>query len=640
LTPPRTSPLILNVDDDEGGRYAVTHGLRRHGYEVLDTSSGREALELAAGAQPDLVLLDIHLPDIDGFEVCRRLKADPHTACIPVLHLSASFRDDPSRVKGLNSGADGYLVEPVDPEVLHATVNALLRMKDAERAQRLAAQEWRSTFEAMADGVAILDAQGKIIRSNCALGVIVGRPCEELIGVPWVDLFPAQSAEYTLQVRRQSDKRNVVERSYNGKVLRITNDLIRGENAEITGCVAIASDITEWSSLQEMLQHSQRLEGIGLLAAGVAHDFNNLLTGILGNASLAQEDAPASIAGYLRSVLSAGERAADLTRQLLAHAGKGPFLICSTDVPDLVRDLIPLIQAGIPRNVEIVLEFEPGVAPVEADAAQLRQVIMNLVINGAEAIGEVAGTVWVRVRAAHLEGADVARRYYAADQMVSGQFVAIEVTDTGGGMDEATQSRIFDPFFTTKILGRGLGLAGTLGIVRQHRGGIRVESAPGHGTTFEVVIPASVAKPAETHKDAVAGAPPISGSVLVIDDSDIVRNVARAVLERAGYRVTLAENGKRGVEIFSQTPDAFSIVLLDLSMPQMGGEEALGHLLRLRPNAKVLIVSGHGETEVRRKFGDSRTASFLQKPFSAGRLVQKIREVLELSPRVENILSS
>jgi PAS domain S-box-containing protein len=634
LTQPRTSPLILNVDDDEGGRYAVTRGLRLNGYDVLDSGSGREALELTAGVQPDLVLLDVNLPDIDGFEVCRRLKADPVTACIPVLHLSASFSDDHSRVKGLNCGADGYLTEPVDPEVLHATVKALLRMKDAERAQRLAAQEWLSTFEAMADGVAILDAQGKIIRTNCALGVIVDRPREELIGLRWVDLFPAQSGEYSLQVRRKSDKRNVMERSYNGKVLRITNDLIRGENAEITGCVAIASDVTEWSKLQEMLQHSQRLEGIGLLAGGVAHDFNNLLTGILGNASLALEDAPPSIAGYLRNVLNAGERASELTRQLLAHAVKGPCLICSTDVPDLVRDLLPLIQAGIPRNVEIVLEFEPGVAPVEADAAQLRQVIMNLVINGAEAVGEAPGTVWVRVRAEHLEGADVVRRYYASDQVVSGQFVMIEVTDTGGGMDEDTQSRIFDPFFTTKILGRGLGLAGTLGIVRQHRGGIRVESAPGRGTTFEVVIPASAAKPAETPKDAVASAPPISGSVLVIDDSDIVRNVARAVLERVGYRVTLAENGKQGVELFSQTPDGFSIVLLDLSMPQMGGEEALGHLLRLRPDVKVLIVSGHGESEVRRKFGDSHTAGFLQKPFSAGRLVQKIREVLELVPSV------
>jgi PAS domain S-box-containing protein len=629
LTQSRIHPLILNVDDDVGGRYAVTRDLRRHGYEVLDSSNGREALALAAGAQPDLVLLDVNLPDIDGFEVCRRLKADAVTAGIPVLHLSASFPDDSSRAKGLNSGADGYLTEPVDPEVLHATVKALLRMKEAERAARMAAQEWRSTFEAIADGVAILDAKGKIIRTNRALGVIAGRPHAELIGVPWVDLFPAQSAEYSLQVTRNSDKRRVVERSYDGKVLRITNDLIRGEKDEITGCVAIASDITEWSKLQEMLQQSQKLEGIGLLAGGVAHDFNNLLTGILGNASLALEDAPSSIAGYLRSALHASERAADLVRQLLVYAGKGQRVIRSIDVPDLVRDLIPLIQAGIPSNVEMALDFEPDVPPVEGDAAQLRQVLMNLVINGAEAVGEEAGTVRVRVRSENLEGADVGRRYYAADQVESSPFVVIEVSDTGSGMDEATQSRIFDPFFTTKVLGRGLGLASTLGIVRQHRGGIRVQSAPGQGTTFEVVIPASVARPAETPKELVSSQAPISCEVLVIDDSDIVRNVTQAVLEKSGYRVTLAENGQQGVERFSQSPDEFSIVLLDLSMPKMGGAEALGHLLRLRPNAKVLIISGVGENEVIRKFGDSETASFLPKPYTAGRLIQKVREVLE-----------
>jgi PAS domain S-box-containing protein len=628
LTQQRTHPLILNVDDDEAGRYAVSRGLRRNGYEVLDSSTGSEALELAAGARPDLVLLDIHLPDIDGFEVCRRLKEDPATAGIPVLHLSASFRDDSSRAKGLNSGADGYLTEPVDPEVLHATVKALLRMKAAERAERMAAQEWRSTFDAIADGVAILDAQGIIIRTNRALGVIVNRPHSDLIGMAWLDLFPAQPAN-SLQVTRNSDQRKVAERSYDGKVLRITSDLICGENAEITGCVAIASDITEWSILQEMLQQSQKLEGIGLLAGGVAHDLNNLLTGILVNASLALEDAPCSIDGYLRDVVRAGERAADLVRQLLAYAGKGRRVTRITDVPDLVRDLIPLIQAGIPRNVEIVLDFEAGVAPVEGDAAQLRQVLMNLVINGAEAVGEAAGTVRVRVRSEHLEGADVGGRYYAAERVEPGQFVAIEVSDTGGGMDEATQSRIFDPFFTTKVLGRGLGLAGTLGIVRQHRGGIRVQSAPGQGTTFKVVIPASVARPVETPESVVSSQPPVSCAVLVVDDSDIVRNVTRAALKKAGYRVTLAENGRQGVELFSQTPDEFSIVLLDLSMPKMGGAEALGQLRRLRPNAKVLIVSGHGETDVMRKFGDSSTAGFLQKPFTADRLIQKIREVLE-----------
>jgi CheY-like chemotaxis protein len=388
-----------------------------------------------------------------------------------------------------------------------------------------------------------------------------------------------------------------------------------------------------------MLRHSEQLKAIGLLAGGVAHDFNNLLTGILANATMALEYAPLPIAGYLRDVVLAGERAADLTRQLLAYAGKGRCVIRSTDVPELVRDLVPLIRAGIPRNVEIALDFEPGVRPVEADATQLCQVVMNLVLNGAESIGENAGTVRVRVRSEQMERADIRRRYFAADQVESGPFVVIEVSDTGGGMDEDTQSRIFDPFYTTKFMGRGLGLAGALGIVRQHRGGIRVESAPGRGATFEVAIPASMAKPRETPLDEVPSVAPSSGLILVVDDSDIVRNVTRGVLEKFGYQVVLAENGEQCVELFSQRPDAFSMVLLDLTMPVMNGEEALGYLLRLNPNAKVLIVSGYDKDEAMRKFGDFKIAGFLQKPFRAARLIQKILEVLN-TPNITELRGS
>lgn len=632
MTQPRTSPLILNVDDDDAGRYALTRHLRLKGYLVVDAVNGREALAMAASEQPDLVLLDVDLPDLNGFEVCRLLKGHPVTAGIPILHVSASYLDDPSRVKGLNTGADGYLTEPVDPEVLHATIKAILRMKAAERAERLAAGQWQSTFDAIADGVAILDTQGIILRTNRAIGALVGQPHTELIGLPWSHVFPAEPACRVLDVMRQSGKREVVECSYNGKILRISCDPIwadaNGDASVPAGCVTIASDITEWDKLQEMLRHSQKLEGIGLLAGGVAHDFNNLLTGILGNASLAMLDAPVSITGYLRNVVQASERAADLARQLLAYAGKGQFVICVTDVPALVRDLIPLIQAAIPRKVEIILDFERGVASVEADAAQLRQVVMNLVINGAESIADAAGTVRVSVRSAHLEAADIRRRYYAADQVESGHFVIIEVSDNGCGMDEATQLRIFDPFFTTKFLGRGLGLAAALGIVRQHRGGIRVESSPGYGTTFEMVIPASMATPAVIPPGDLSTGPAIPSAVLVVDDEEMIRALAKAALEKFGYRVITAQNGKECVDIFTQRPDDFSIVLLDLTMPVMDGEEALAHLRQLRPQAKVLVISGYDETDVMRRIGGLHISGFLQKPFSAGRLAQKIRGIV------------
>jgi PAS domain S-box-containing protein len=548
------------------------------------------------------------------------------------LHLSASYLDDVSRVKGLDSGADGYLTEPVDPSVLSATVNALLRMKQAERSESIAAQQWQATFDAIADGVAIVDSNGRILRTNRALGRIAGRPHADLVGMAWHDLFPAEPGKGALQMMLQSGKHEVLERSFGGKALRISCDPIREETGAITGCVAIVSDITEWHQLQETMRHAQKLESIGLLAGGVAHDFNNLLTGILGNATLALDGAPSSISGYLRSVVQASERAADLARQLLAYAGKGQFIIGATDIPDLVRDLIPLVQAGIPRKAQIVLDFERAVPAVEGDAAQLRQVLMNLVINGAEALGEEAGTVLVRVRSVHLKGADIRRRYYSAEDVESGRYVAITVSDTGSGMDEATQLKVFDPFFTTKFLGRGLGMAAALGIVRQHRGGIRLESAIGRGTTFEVVLPASTATVPAPPRDAVAVEPVMAGTILVVDDEEIVRDYTQAALQKFGYRVVLAANGAQGVELFSQLQDELSLVLLDLTMPVMGGEEALTHMLRRRPDAKVLVISGFDETDVIRRLGNSRISGFLQKPYSSVRLAQKIREVLKENP--------
>jgi PAS domain S-box-containing protein len=627
----RERPLILNVDDNDVGRYTVTRELRRMGYDVLDAGNGGDALELAGSAKPDLVVLDIHLPDIDGFEVCRRLKTDPRTASILVLHLSASYLDDVSRLKGFDSGADGYLTEPLDPAVLSATVKALLRMKEAERAERIAAQRWQATFDAIADGVAIVDSDGTILSTNRALSAITGRTPADLIGISWYVLFPAEPAECVLRTMFESGKREVLEHAYGDQVLRISCDPIRGDLGAITGCVAIASDITDWHKLQEALRHTQKLESIGLLAGGIAHDFNNLLTGIQGNANLALDGAPPSINGYLRNVVQASERAADLARQLLAYAGKGPFVVCAIDVQDLVRDLIPLVQAGIPRKAEIVLDFDPDVPPVEADAAQLRQVLMNLVINGAEAIGETAGTLRVRIRSRHLDAAEITRHYYSDENVESGRFVVIQVSDTGCGMDDATRLKVFDPFFSTKFLGRGLGLAAALGIVRQHRGGIRVESAPGRGTTFEVVIPATEAKVIPPPPDAAPIESAKSGTVLVVDDEEIVRDYTEAVLRKFGYQVILAANGAEGVEVFRRSQDEISIVLLDLTMPVMGGEEALSHMLRIRPETKVVIVSGFDETDVIRRVGNSRIAGFLQKPFSAVRLAQRIREVLKES---------
>ncbi len=381
----------------------------------------------------------------------------------------------------------------------------------------------------------------------------------------------------------------------------------------------------------EKLMEKQKLESLGVLAGGVAHDFNNLLTGILGNASLAVDTLPkgSNVQLILKDVVNASERAAHLTKQLLAYAGKGRFIVKTMNLSETVRDISHLIQSSIPSNVQIKLDLAAGLPPIEADATQMQQIVMNLVINAAEAIPEGSGgRVLVNTRAQEVDENYIAQSLNPGE-ITPGQYVALEVHDTGVGMDQETIRRIFEPFFTTKFTGRGLGLAAVIGIVRGHKGALRVYSTPGQGSTFRILFPAATGRIAE---EADGHAPmdqtAAGGSVLVIDDQDIVRRTAKTALERSGYEVIVAESGEEGVQLFQALERKISAVLLDLTMPGIGGEETLYRILAIQPQAKVILSSGYNQTEVIQKFAGKGLAGFLQKPFTSFALVEKIASVL------------
>src|SRR5580658_4332155 len=340
----------------------------------------------------------------------------------------------------------------------------------------------------------------------------------------------------------------------------------------------------------EKLLEKQKLESLGVLAGGVAHDFNNLLTGIMGNASLAVETLPPNSPAQrmLQDVVDASDRAAHLTKQLLAYAGKGRFVIQPMDLSDAVRDVSHLIQSSIPKNAQVQLDLAANLPCVEADAAQIQQLVMNLVINAAEAIPEDReGRVLVTTRVQDVDETYIAQTL-SPGEIVPGEYVALEVHDTGVGMDQSTLQRIFDPFFTTKFTGRGLGLAAAIGIVRGHKGALKVYSTPGQGSTFKILFPAMHDGPQFVEsKTAIAARPGLQrGAVLVIDDEEVVRRTAKATLERCGYDIVLAENGSEGVQLFQTLAGKISAVLLDLTMPGMGGEETLRRIQQIRPDAK------------------------------------------------------
>lgn len=403
------------------------------------------------------------------------------------------------------------------------------------------------------------------------------------------------------------------------------------------GVVATALDITERRKLEQeriesRMQEAQKLESLGLLAGGIAHDFNNLLVGMLGNSSLALaelEDTESPLKEHLRRIESAAERASDLTRQMLAYSGRGRFVVEPVDLSDVVQEMTALIEVSVPKSVTLSLELGEFLPAIDADVVQLRQVVMNLLTNAADAMVEGKGQIRVTTRQFNVDAWLASRTRVAAGELHQGSYVLLEVSDSGRGMDQEVLERMFDPFFTTRDEGHGLGLAAVLGIIRGHGGAIRVDSSPGQGTRIEAYFPAGTQSTSQSVPTLVAFDDGPPGRVLVVDDEPAVRQLAQVVLERAGFRVTLAEHGAEALELFLENPDEYGVILLDLTMPIMDGEETFRALRAERPGVRVLLSSGYNEQEATSRFAGRGLAGFLQKPYRAHQLVSCVRELFE-----------
>jgi signal transduction histidine kinase len=376
---------------------------------------------------------------------------------------------------------------------------------------------------------------------------------------------------------------------------------------------------------EERLRHAQKMESIGVLAGGIAHDFNNLLTSILGNASLLQAE-PAGSSEQLKAIVESSEKAAALTRQLLAYAGKGTFRITNFDISRLVRSSANLLRVSIPKNIEVQLDVPRSLPAVRGDPSQIQQVMMNLVINAAEAIqNRSGGRVSIATGIRNL-GPVSASRLNAG--IAPGRYIFITVQDNGCGMDEQTKAKIFDPFFTTKFTGRGLGLAAVDGILRSHKGAITVESGPGRGSTFTVYLPCSALRATESgHLDAVTGSDR-AATVLVVDDEEPVRAFTRTALERLGYRVLIAENGREALDLLCGHADV-NLVLLDVIMPVLGGAEAFLEMRKKWPKLPVLVASGYSRQEAQR-LGIPDGLPFIEKPYTLRTLAAAVEKSLQV----------
>lgn|GEM_PF-590062 len=519
------------------------------------------------------------------------------------------------------------------------------RRKHAEQALRESEESYRTLFTTMQEGFALgeaicdlngtpidfrfIEVNGGFERQSGLTREILGRPMREVLPnleQVWIDTY-CRVALTGESVRFDQYSRDT-NRHYSVFAY-----------SPSPGRFAIHfSDITEMKQAgealragEERLRQAQKTESIVLLAGGVAHDFNNLLVGVIGNASLALDILPSAspVEELLNRIIKSGEQAAHLTRQLLAYSGKGRVVVEPVDLSDVVREVTDLVRSTAPKKVAIQLDLAPGLPAIQADRSQIHQVLMNLVINATEAIGQDAGLITVQTGVRSVS--ETLIRELEGSDLEPGSYVFLDVRDTGCGMDAATKAKIFDPFFTTKFHGRGLGLAAVAGIVRGHKGAIHVSTAPGKGTRFLLLFPMSPQRRvgAAQRREKPDQDLNCKGTVLVVDDEELARNLAKAALEFRGCKVLAAGSGAEAIDLLKQHAGEVSFLILDYSMPDMSGPEALPQLLAIRPGLDVLVSSGYAEEEALRLFEGMRIAGFIEKPYTARHLVEKVRAVLD-----------
>jgi PAS domain S-box-containing protein len=580
--------------------------------------------------------------------LCEVLHAEPAEALACLLRGPGG--PAPHRV-WLHRGPDRAAVAVrlvVPPAATEAHGLAVVHPTEEEDQARREARQWRSLVENAPDIILILDADGTIRFIN---RIAPGLRSEEVLGRNALDFITAgcrptveQALRTALATGQPADydvdavePRGVIR--YHGRVIRLQPSAdvqpAGSPQAAPAQLLVIARDVTERKRAEEenrlserKLQETARLESLGVLAGGIAHDFNNLLTGILGYASLTRMQLPpgSPLVHHLEQIEHGAHRAADLCTQMLAYAGKGRFVLAHVNLNALIAESTQLLHLSISKNALLQCDLAPALPPILADANQIRQALLNLVINASESLGAGEGVIRVATGVSRLDQAALAGAHLNAG-LSEGDSVFLEVRDTGCGMTAEMQERIFEPFFMTKFTGRGLGLAAVLGIVRAHEGAIQVTSEVSRGTTFRLFFPCA----GSPDKADLPGGDirwQGEGDVLVVDDEQGVREVAAQMLEAVGFRVTLAGDGREAATLF-RSRGPFRFVLLDLTMPHQGGAETFQQLRALSPDVPVILMSGYSEQEATAHFVGQGLAGFLPKPFKAAALLRVVRQVLE-----------
>ncbi len=612
---------VLVVDDNADMRSYLVALLGRH-WNVESVPDGAAALARIQAAPPDLVLCDVMMPKMDGFTLLRTLRSSVQLRQVPVILLSARA-GEAAVLEGLEAGADDYLLKPFSALELVTRVRARL---DAcrQRAGALRASETR--FRRLADsgivGIAVSDLEGRILEANDTLLQLLGYSRDHLVGGKVNQALLGPTGQVASPGNRACE---LVFRRADGRGVPV---LVAIAPLSATENLSVVLDLTDRKRLEDQFRQAQKMEAVGRLAGGIAHDFNNMLSVICGYSDLIADELPPDdpMIPDIRAIQDAGSSATNLTRQLLAFSRQQAVEVKVLSLRRCLGDLEALLRRLLGADVTLTMLLDPGLRNIEADPSQIEQIVMNLAVNARDAMPEGGKLT--------LEAANVLLdEGYAAvhHDVIPGPYVMLAVTDTGIGMDAATQARIFEPFFTTKEKGKGtgLGLATVFGIVKQSLGHIWVYSEPGRGTTFKIYFPQVGGE------EVVPSDPPALPSrrghetILLVEDDLQVRTLARTILRRSGYVVLEAANGGEALLICEQHPAAIHLLLTDVVLPLMSGRQLAERLRPMRPEVRVLFMSGYTDDSILQHGLLESSAAYLEKPLTPGTLTRKVREVLD-----------
>ncbi len=517
--------------------------------------------------------------------------------------------------------------------------------KQTEEALRISEEKFSRAFKLSPDVIVITRLpDGLCIDINQEFTEVLGWTAEEAIGrttAPGdLDIWANNADREKLMTGiKESGQVIGLEARFKHKDGKTLIGLISAKIIEIDGkpcLLSVTRDITEHTktlekqkNLELQMLQVQKLESLGVLAGGIAHDFNNILMAVIGHSELAQRRLPAESPALenLRQINLAASRAADLANQMLAYSGKGKFVVEALNLSQIITEMEHILSVSVSKKALLRYDLSDDLLSVEADATQLQQVIMNLVINASDAIGDESGTIAISTGMMDCDRSYL-QESWLNDNLNPGRYVFIEVADTGCGIAPENVERIFEPFFSTKFTGRGLGMAAVLGIVRGHNGAIKIYTELNQGSTFKVLLPASALPVRQQINQGKTAPLQESGSVLLVDDEETVRNIGIEMLSEFGFKPLIAADGKEALEIFKQQHQQIRFVLMDLTMPRMNGEEAFREFRRIDPDVKVIICSGYNEQEVSQKFVGKGLAGFLKKPYLFSELQEKIQRLL------------